>query len=369
MNLILRSLLALSVVLPVVMLDAPLLSAAAKKRTIEPVWSIVPNAFPAGQTSSAFLTISNGNPASDRPIEAGDEFAVSLDLAGGQISALEPEVLVNSQTLAPTDFEVRAGGAADQIVLTYTGASRLFAPGDSVSVKLTFVAPSASAAGRVTAVGPPDRSRYASILPSFATLSIVDFPVGSGAPGPVGPEGPAGPAGNPGQQGPTGATGATGAQGPAGPPGPPGPVGQPQVVFQSVAVPLPHGGDNGTCPVLIPRNQWVTVPDLNANFVTQRASLVTLVATFGVHGDVEACGSTVEFGLTSGQLRASVDGTPVGAIVLIPQGSFFANVPYTCSFVVQPGSHNVTIEWFGGSSSSGNGPVRWLDRQLLVQVF
>jgi hypothetical protein len=232
LNDLLERLLAVSLAL-VFLVPYPVAAAGKKSKTaITPVWSLTPNAFPSGVTSQAFLIVSNGNAAANKQIEPGDTFIVTLDLAGGSIAAVSNQVLVNSTELAGSDFEVRTGAGANQVVLAYKGASKLFAPGDSISVKIEIEAPASVAAGRVTVVGPADPTRYASILPAFATLSIVDFPIGIGSPGPEGPKGDPGPAGPSGPQGAQGPAGPQGAQGPVGPAGGPAqPVAYTRTVF------------------------------------------------------------------------------------------------------------------------------------------
>jgi len=208
------------------------------KSQITPVITVAPNLFPAGQVSDTFVCVSNGNPSSTKSIQDGDVFKLTFDPSIGVVSTAAATVMVNSSNLQAADFSASLGSDPNQIVISYTGASKRFMPGDSFCVKISFTANNAIGSGKVTGEAPSskdEKGRYNNVDPKFTTISIVDFATGppgmkgdkgdkgdNGPQGQVGPPGPIGPQGPAGAQGPAGPTGATGEQGPAGPQGPKG---------------------------------------------------------------------------------------------------------------------------------------------------
>jgi len=137
---------------------------------------------------------------------------------------LQSGVLINSATFTAADFGAPTV-SGNKITITYTGASKLFAPGDSFGVKVSFLAPSEVSTGKITPHGPVNTG-YTAVIPLIANIAFVDFPTGPAGPqgptGATGPQGPMGPGGPQGPKGDKGDTGATGAQGPTGPAGPAG---------------------------------------------------------------------------------------------------------------------------------------------------
>jgi hypothetical protein len=220
---------------------------AQSNSQITPVITVFPALFPVGQTSSMFLSISNGNATSSNNIQAGDSFTFTFDGSSGAGFSLQSPILVNSMSLNPGDFGATIDSANKRITITYAGATKAFAPGDSFGVKLSFDAPSQVGSGKITIGTPSSNGRYNDAVPRFANISFVDFPTGppgpqgqqgpqgelgpqgpmgpQGSQGPIGPQGPRGETGLQGPQGPAGPTGATGPQGSAGPEGPQGPKG------------------------------------------------------------------------------------------------------------------------------------------------
>jgi hypothetical protein len=198
------------------------LAAQTTNDKITPVCSVTPPAIEAGQTSSALVSCANGNVSSTQQIQTGDAFTVQFNIADGQIAALIPAVIVNSSTLNPADFVVALGSAPDSLVVTYAGVAKTFAPGDSVAVELSVIAPSKVGGGTI-AFQFPTSAAYNAPVPAFVSFPATDFPLAP--PGPQGPVGPPGPEPPFIPQGPPGQTGATGAQGPVGKTGPVGPAG------------------------------------------------------------------------------------------------------------------------------------------------
>ena len=190
---------------------------------ITPVITVAPTLFTAGQASNAYLCVSNGNASSNKNIQFGDTFRLTLDNAIGTVSLFATPVLVNSATLSTADFAVSLGAANNQIVIRYFGTTKRFGPGDSFCVQLSFTANSSPGSGKVTAQGPSsgeENGRYNDLLSPYTVISIVNFATGqSGPQGPQGPQGvpgPAGPIGPQGPEGPQGPKGDTGATGPQG---------------------------------------------------------------------------------------------------------------------------------------------------------
>jgi len=184
---------------------------------ISPVVTITPMLFQVGQASNAFVCFTNGNQASTKNIQSGDLFRSTFSSSIGVLTSVQTPVLVSSANLLPADFSVSLVG--NQITITYNGATKLFAPGDSFCVKVFITTNSVIGSGKISNQS-PSNTRYNAVSPAFITASIVDFPTG-----PPGPQGPAGPQGSTGPQGPPGPTGSTGLQGPAGPVGATGPAG------------------------------------------------------------------------------------------------------------------------------------------------
>ncbi len=76
---------------------------AQSNNLITPVITVSPPLFPAGQSSSVFLSVSNGNASSNKSIEAGEVFIFTFDAASGTGFSLQSPVLVNSSTFNPFD--------------------------------------------------------------------------------------------------------------------------------------------------------------------------------------------------------------------------------------------------------------------------
>src|SRR5262245_57815318 len=84
--------------------------------TITPVVTVFPTLFHVGETSGFFLSVSNGNPGSNKKIEPGNLFRFTFDANCGTGFTLDSPVLVNSSTVTPADF----GAAIDATTKTIT---------------------------------------------------------------------------------------------------------------------------------------------------------------------------------------------------------------------------------------------------------
>jgi hypothetical protein len=224
------------------LLISPLRVAAQINASITPVVTVLPATFPINETCNTLIVISNGNPTSGKSIQNGDSFRITFTSVSSL--QLESPVLVNSSSLNASDFGMSINAASRQLTITYTGSSKVFRPGDSFGVKVSFVTPNQVGAGRITVEGFYLKSSYNDMLPPYTQISFVDFATGPqgekgdkgdkgdmGAQGPQGdkgdtglqgPKGEKGDKGDTGNQGPKGDTGAQGVQGPVGPMGPGG---------------------------------------------------------------------------------------------------------------------------------------------------
>lgn len=209
--------------------------------------SITPALFTYGQPASAMLSISSTG-STAHSLQPGDSFKFTIPLSVGIVGSFESTLFVSSSTLSAADFTVAFGANNNEIVIRYNGASKTFAYGDSVCVRVNFTASAQLGSGTITLSG--GANFVTKGAPPYATAAIVNFPTGpagpqgpqgpqgmqgavgpqgpvgqQGAVGPTGPQGPAGQQGAQGIQGPKGDTGPTGAAGPTGPQGPEGPQG------------------------------------------------------------------------------------------------------------------------------------------------
>jgi hypothetical protein len=210
------------------------LAAQTPNNKITLACSITPSAVETGQTSSALLVCANSNTASTQQIQPNDTFTFQFSIGDGQISSLMASVIVNSSTLATSDFGVALGAGSNVLIVTYSGTAKTFAPGDSFAVEFSLIPPSKVGSGKITLQFPSTNS-YNSPSPGLLTLPVTDFPLAppgpQGPPGPAppfipqGPPGPTGPMGPQGEEGATGPHGPTGPQGPQGTQGPLGPLG------------------------------------------------------------------------------------------------------------------------------------------------
>jgi hypothetical protein len=180
-------------------------------QNITPVITITPNLFKVGTTSNTFVCLTNGNPNSSRAMQTGDSFNLTFDASIGALTSFDPAVMVNSATLTSADFLATSGNAANKIVMTYVGASKVFAPGDSLCLKVTVAASTVIGAGKVNCEVQPAKGldrRYNDLVLKYTTISVVDFATG--------PQGDKGDKGDQGDKGDKGDKGDQGAQGPSG---------------------------------------------------------------------------------------------------------------------------------------------------------
>lgn len=154
-------------------------SSAAKK--IVPKLVLSPPAIGAGLTTTVVFSIYNGNEKSnsEKLIMPDDRFDISLDPASDlQIQAIVGPVVVKSDTLLAEDFNVSIAADQRAIYIGYLGSSKVFAPGEFISVKASVTASNNSQMNILTFTGPSDARRYATAQPYFNTLTVVDIPSG-----------------------------------------------------------------------------------------------------------------------------------------------------------------------------------------------
>ena len=128
------STLLLLLTLPLFSMTAAL---AQSGNQITPVITVSPGIFPIGQNSSIFLSVANGNASSNKNIQPGDTFVFTFDASSGTGFSLQSPVLVNSSTLTADDFGVSLS-TSGQITITYKGVAKIFTPGDSFTIKVSF---------------------------------------------------------------------------------------------------------------------------------------------------------------------------------------------------------------------------------------
>src|SRR4030095_3423269 len=201
---------------------------------ILPIINITPSHFSPGEMASFLVCINNANPHSKDKIVSGDTFRIRVGNSGGTVVGTG-SVFADSAALLPSDFAVTSGTTSNEIVLSYVGSNKEFAPGESVCLEMSLQTSSVLGPFEVAFDPPGASGRYSTRLRSYQVGAIVDFSIGArGSTGPQGPQGPAGPQGlqgpsgadgAPGATGPQGPVGATGLQGLQGPTGPAGPQG------------------------------------------------------------------------------------------------------------------------------------------------
>jgi hypothetical protein len=169
-------------------------------------FNVTPAVFAAGQQASALLCIYSTGAAVPATLQPNDKFTFTFPASIGAITSFVNPLYVRSSSLSAGDFSAGFGTTNTLAVVTYNGAAKTFAYGDSISVGVNFTASNQVGSANVSLT-----SRFTNLvngMSPYVVASIVNFPTG-----PAGPQGP---------QGPQGATGATGPQGLQGPPGPAG---------------------------------------------------------------------------------------------------------------------------------------------------
>jgi hypothetical protein len=135
-------------------------------------FGIDPAIFRAGQPASAELCISS---VSTTPITltAGNTFTFFLDSSLGAVGSFTTPISVSSASLLPGDFSVSFVANHNQILVTYNGAPKTFAFGDSFCVKISFTVAAQPGEAKV--------SLSSLFVPAvngnlpFTTASIIDF--------------------------------------------------------------------------------------------------------------------------------------------------------------------------------------------------
>jgi len=223
--------------------------------------SVTPALFTAGQPASAILCISSTG-ATAHALQPGDNFRFTMSASIGAVGSFGSPLFVSSSTLSPGDFAVAFGANNNEIVITYNGAAKVFAYGDSVCVRVNFTASAQVGSGNITLSG--GANFVAKGAPPYASASIVNFPTGpagpqglqgpQGAIGPQGPVGSQGATGPTGLQGPAGQQGVQGIQGPKGDTGPTGPAGP--TGPQGLEGPQGPAGAAGPNPLQVAMLRW-----------------------------------------------------------------------------------------------------------------
>jgi hypothetical protein len=132
---------------------------------ISPVLAIRPNTV-AVSGGQALLTVRN---TAEGVIPAGFQFRFVFDAPLGGVTVATATPIVRSALLVPADFAV-AGSGTGEIAVNYIGAPKVFAAGETVSVRATFTLTPATE----TSVGVQFFSANGPV--SGDTLAFVSFP-------------------------------------------------------------------------------------------------------------------------------------------------------------------------------------------------
>jgi len=148
-----------------------LLPAAAPAQTGSRVaFSINPTEFAIGQKSSAVLSVFCVSTV-PLTVSPGDTFSFFFDASVGTVSSIKAPPSVASSSLLAGDFAGTSG--PNQVTITYTGQTKAFSFGDTVSVEVAFTAGAKVGTGKVSF-----SSRFTGSVNGnlpYTTVSIVDF--------------------------------------------------------------------------------------------------------------------------------------------------------------------------------------------------
>src|SRR5215471_15661889 len=148
-----------------------LLPAAAPAQTGSRVaFSINPTEFAIGQKSSAVLSVFCVSTV-PLTVSPGDTFSFFFDASVGTVSSIKAPPSVASSSLLAGDFAGTSG--PNQVTITYTGQTKAFSFGDTVSVEVAFTAGAKVGTGKVSF-----SSRFSGSVNGnlpYTTVSIVDF--------------------------------------------------------------------------------------------------------------------------------------------------------------------------------------------------
>src|SRR5215467_6673777 len=135
-------------------------------------FAVSPSIFRAGQPASAELSVTSVS-TSPLTLPTGNTFTFFIDSSAGAVGSFTTPVSVSSASLLASDFSVSFGANQNQIVVTYNGQPKTFAFGDSLGVKISFVAAAQPVTGKVSL-----SSQFVSVVNGnlpFIPVSIVDF--------------------------------------------------------------------------------------------------------------------------------------------------------------------------------------------------
>jgi hypothetical protein len=135
-------------------------------------FGINPGVFRAGQPASAELCLTSVS-ATPITLSAGNTFTFFLDSSLGAVGSFTTPLSVSSASLLPGDFSVSFGANHNQILVTYNGAPKSFAFGDSFSVKITFSVAVQPGTAKISLSSQFDPGVNGNL--PFTTASIIDF--------------------------------------------------------------------------------------------------------------------------------------------------------------------------------------------------
>lgn len=139
---------------------------------------ISPTTFPS-QTPvplKGLFSFSNENPNSSVSVQKGDSFVIRVaDRFFILLAQDQSPLVVNSTNLQASDFQVtRTQG---QITITYNGNTAVFAPGDTIALKLDFLTVGAGASNISFEVPRKGAENFYNPTKQFVRINAVDFPL------------------------------------------------------------------------------------------------------------------------------------------------------------------------------------------------
>lgn len=141
--------------------------------------AIFPSKTPVPVTG--LFSFSNENPNSSMLVQKGDSFVIRVaDRFFILLSQNVSPLIVNSTNLQVADFQVIRTGT--DITIVYNGNPAVFAPGDTIALKLDFLTIGAGASSISFEVPKKGAENFYNPAKQFVRISAVDFPLGTPPP-------------------------------------------------------------------------------------------------------------------------------------------------------------------------------------------
>jgi hypothetical protein len=305
---------------------------------IIPLMNVAPQVFPVGSTSTAVLSITNGNAGNTGMINTGDTFTFDFPDQGVALDG-EPEISVQARGFRPSAWYAAVHG--NRCFVIYTGRRAFFDSRDLITVKLKLKTTGQATQGQAQ-FNPPDGANFGKAPQLCCPICTIDVQAqgqapaplpGSGQgslqglPGPIGPIGPRGPAGVTGLPGLPGPPGLRGPQGPSGPAG-----------AEGAKITCAEANGVGST--------WYTGNPLWQPLGSPMTATLDVVDASNVAINFTAVGAATMPG-TPVQLRVSVDGQPVpgGLAAITGSTTQWQTLANACMVKLPAGKHKVALEY------------------------